>query len=164
MKFLEFLTKSNKNVDEALDKCNQSYNEFKENAHKGHFQNFKDFKVKFNQESHYLRREIVDCKDNKLKMLLIEHMQKQLDYFNENHYGPYAAKIDLDNFNKFIAKNYPYKEKVDQIKTEYFLSLNRDEKFVKTGFSKLMDIIDTTHEMSTPFNTNHKTNSKPRIK
>jgi len=163
MKFLDFLRRNNTELDSALHKCNQSFETFKEQAHKGHFQNFKDFKIKFLQESHYLRKEIVDCKDNNLKNLLITHLQNQLDYFNDNPYGPYAAKVDIDRFNAFIAENYPYKEKVNKIKTEYFLNFNKDEKFLKHGFSKLLDILESEKYTPNLFNNNN-TNYKPGMK
>lgn len=141
MNFWNFLKKSNKEVDEALDKCAASYNEFQEHIHQGHFQHFKDFKVKFRKESLSLRKEIVDCKDNNLKLLLINHLQKQLDYLNENYFGPYAAKVDLDKFNEFVANNYPYEKKVEQLKCDYFLTTTKNEKFLKPGITKFEKII-----------------------
>ena len=130
MKFLNFLklNKNGKEVDEALDKCAASYQEFQEHIHQGHFQNYKDFKLKFRQESLSLRKEIIQCKDNDLKLLMIKHLQKQLDYLNENYFGPYAAQVDLDRFNEFITKNYPYEEKVDKLKSEYLLGSKNTEK------------------------------------
>jgi hypothetical protein len=164
MKFWNFFNKSNKEVDEALYKCAESYKEFQEYIHQGHFQSFTEFKIRFQKESHYIRKEIVDCKDNSLKLLLINYLQNQLDYFNDNHFGPYAAKVDLDKFEVFIANNYPYKEKVDKIKVDYLANSKKNEKFLKQGFDKLIDIIDAQTNQPSPFSSGNLNNKKNRLK
>lgn len=161
MSFWNFWKKNSDEANESLLVCAKSLDNFRSNIHKGHFQNFKDFKLDFLNESSILRKEIIDCKDHQLKFLLIEHFQKQLDYFNDNTYGPYAAKVDLDKFNTFIEKNYPYQEKVNEVKNNYLLSCNdntKNEKFLTQGFSRLIEIIEEKNNTSALFN------SKPRMR
>lgn len=122
--FWNFWKESSKEANELLLLCSDSYNTFKENIHRGHHQNFRTFKMKFLKDSKALRKEIVDCKDDNLKLILINHLQKQLDYFNENHFGPYASKVDMDKFNNFIANNYPYQDTVNKLKSDYLVSIN----------------------------------------
>lgn len=157
--FWKFWKESSNEVNESLLICSDSFDTFKKDIYKGHHKFFRDFKIKFFKDSKKLRKEIIDCKDNDLQLILITYFQKQLEYFNSNPYGPYASKIESDKFDKFIADNYPYQEKVEQIKANYLSTANKDEKFLAQGVSKFIDVMDKQTNQPSPFS-----NNKPRIK
>ncbi len=105
---------SSKNLDpiESLMKsCSNSYKSFMSNLNNAHSKDYHNFKVNFREDCFYLMKEIAFSVDQNLTLELLYHFRDQLDFVNKN-----ALSAKKEEFDKFLEKNYPYIEKVENIK------------------------------------------------
>lgn len=110
MGILNFFSKE-KTTDELFNKCEKSFYEFCSYIHLAHTRDFHEFKKKFAEDADYCIVAIVECKDDGLKRKLINHLQNQVNYLQENSFGP-NSRIQ---FREFLDANYPYEERVNEV-------------------------------------------------
>jgi hypothetical protein len=116
MKFLKFLNfRKEKTTEELFNKCEESFYEFCSYIHLSHTRDFHEFKKKFAKDADYCIAAIVEVKEDALKRKLINHLQKQVDYLQQNSFGP-NSRI---KFREFLEANYPYEEKVNEVITNH---------------------------------------------
>jgi hypothetical protein len=118
MKFLKFLSfgkaKKEKTTEELFNKCEESFYELCSYVHLSHTPEYHQFKKQFTKDANYCITAIVECKEQNLDVLqrkLINHLQKQIDYIQDNSFGP-NSRI---KHREFLEANYPYQEKVNEI-------------------------------------------------
>jgi hypothetical protein len=112
MKFLKFLKfGKEKTTEELFRKCEDSFYEFCSYIHLSHTEDYFRFKKQFSEDANYCIAAIVEVKNDALKRKLINHLQQQVDYIQDNCFGP-NSRI---KFREFLDANYPYEEKVNEI-------------------------------------------------
>jgi len=98
-------------IESLMKICSNSYKNFMSSLNNAHNQDYHNFKVSFREDCFYLMKEIAFSIDEKLTIELLYHFKNQLDFVNEN-----SLSAKKEEFDKFLEKNYPYIEKVENIK------------------------------------------------
>lgn len=138
MGILSFLSRGKeKTTEELFNKCEKTFYEVCSYIHLAHTKEYHEFKKQFAEEADYCIVKIVETKDDGLKRNLINHLQKQIDYFQNNSFSPNSRV----KHREFIEANYPYEEKVNEVISKY--------KFEKS-------IVE-------PLQVNQDTNRKPKM-
>lgn len=87
-----------------VKKCNIKYQDFNLYLTQAHTESYYLFKKEFKEDLSYINEKISESNNIDLTIDLLKHFKNQLDFI---------AK--MDDFDQFIAKNYPYKDKVNEI-------------------------------------------------
>lgn len=111
MGILSFLSKKEKTTEELFNKCEKTFYEVCSYIHLAHTRDYHEFKKQFVEDADYCIVAIVECKDDALKRKLLNHLQKQIDYFQDNSFSPNSRV----GYRKFLEANYPYQEKVNEV-------------------------------------------------
>lgn len=93
-----------------VKKCNKEYQNFHFHLTQAHTESYYLFKRAFKEDLTYIKEKISESDNIELTIDLLKHFKKQLNFITKN---PFIAK--MDDFDQFLAENYPYKDKVNKI-------------------------------------------------
>jgi hypothetical protein len=108
-----FFKKKPDSIESLMKKCNSGYSEFLGHLTKAHSHSYFQFKCALKDDFKYLMNEISQSENEEVTMKLLQHFKGQLDFITKN---PFTS--NQDKFDKFLADNYPYADKIDGIKAE----------------------------------------------
>jgi hypothetical protein len=101
-------------VEVLMKNCSNSYKNFTREINNAHSKDYHNFKVRFREDCFYLMKEIAISMDHNLTLELLYHFKSQLDFVNEN-----SLSAKDEDFDSFMERNYPYREKVKNIKSAH---------------------------------------------
>lgn len=101
-------------IEVLMKNCSNSYKNFTMEINNAHSKDYHNFKVRFREDCFYLMKEIAISMDHNLTLELLHHFKGQLDFVNQN-----CLSAKDEDFDSFMERNYPYREKVKGIKAAH---------------------------------------------
>jgi hypothetical protein len=101
-------------IEVLMKNCSNSYKNFTKEINNALSKDYHNFKVSFREDCFYLMKEIAISMDHNLTLELLCHFKEQLDFINQN-----SLSAKDEDFDMFMKKNYPYVEKIRNIKSAH---------------------------------------------
>lgn len=101
-------------IEMLREHCDQKYAVFTSYMHLGINDQYRKFKLDLKNDMDYVLEKINSATDDRVTLGLLHHLNRQLNFVYHNE-----SVCQPNDMNEFMAINYPYQEKVDEVIAKY---------------------------------------------